>query len=413
MRKVIVNTVSLSAGFAVAQALTVFSYVVTARYLSPPQFGEVAAYTGVAMLIVVVGDFGFNAWVIRELARSGSDVVFATSVGVRSAIALTAGSAWISVTSVMALAGLIPWYVLVLGIWIGFALLWGTLLAPLQASERMHQVAAVTATERLVLLVVVSIGAVTGAAAVLFVTGLAVGGMAAAALAAALIDPSMRRVTWPTLREIGGALRSSLGFAMSSLAIHVQRLDVAIVGLIAGSFSAGIYAAPARLTGALGILPTAFATSLFPNAAKQSGALWTREFIRSLGVILTVMLVLITPLFVFANTLASEVLGHDYRSSGGVLRVVLIGMLLASFNQPIATTYQARGLEHFVAKAVAVGSTFGLAAIAVGASIDGATGAAFGFITHQVAVLVVLLTQPPRLEPHASANGAVRDQTQI
>jgi len=404
MRRLVLNSISLSAGFALAQGLTAVAYWITARNLDPSQFGEVAAYVGIAMLLVAAGDFGFNAWVIRELAQSGSGQTFATSLGVRSAVATSVGGAWIVVTAAMALGGFTPSYVPALGVWIAFALLWNTLLAPFQAGERMHQVAAVTATERLVLVAVVGIGVIIGDPAGALVIGLAMGAVLATVLAVTLIEAQMRRVNRPTIRQIGSALRASFGFAMSSLALQAQRLDVAIVGLTAGSFNAGIYAAPARLTNALGILPTAFATSLFPNAAKRRGPLWTRDFVGSLAGLLLVMTVLLTPLFVFAPTLAATLLGHEYESSGDVLRVILVGMLFATLNHPIAIAYQARGLEHFVAKTIAIGSAFGLGAIALGAATVGATGAAVGFVVLQAVSLGVLLVRPRLLRADAKAD---------
>ncbi len=413
MRRLVLNSISLSAGFALAQGLTAVAYWITARNLDPSQFGEVAAYVGIAMLLVAAGDFGFNAWVIRELAQSGSGETFATSLGVRSAVATSVGGAWIVVTAAMALVGFTPWYVPALGVWIAFALLWNTLLAPFQAGERMHYVAAVTATERLVLVAVVGVGAVLGDPAGALVIGLATGAVLATVLAASFIEAQMRRVNRPTVHQIASALRASFGFAMSSLALQAQRLDVAIVGLTAGSFSAGIYAAPARLTNALGILPTAFATSLFPNAAKRRGPLWTRAFVGSLVGLLLVMTGLLTPLFVFAPTLAATLLGQQYESSGDVLRVILVGMLFASVNQPIAIAYQAQGLEHFVAKTVALGSAVGLTGIAIGARADGATGAAFGFVALQVLVLGVLLTRPRLLAPEAKAGKSVPSRAHL
>lgn len=394
MRRLLFNSVSLSAGLAVAQGLTALAYWITARRLDPSQFGEVAAYVGVALLLVTAGDFGFNAWVVRELARSESAEMFATSLGVRSAVAFGVGGGWVAVTAIMAFSGFAPWYAPVLGVWIAFSLLWNTILAPLQASERMHQVAAVTASERVVALAVVGAGTLTGYAAGALVIGLAAGAIVAAVLATGLIESSLRRIRRPALREISRALRSSLGFALSSLAIQVQRLDVAIISTAAGSFSAGIYAAPARLTGALGLLPSGFAMSLFPNAAKRKGPIWTHDLIASLAVLLVVMTALLTPFFIFADTLVDRLLGHQYDQSANVLRILALGMPFASISQPVAMAYQARGYEHFVAKTFAIGSTFGLATIAIGASVHGATGAAFGFLLHSVAVLTLLVARP-------------------
>ncbi len=406
MRKLWFNSVFLSAGFALAQGFTALAYLITARSVGPSAFGQVAAYVGGAMLLVAAGDFGFTSWVIRELARTDSRDTFATTLGVRAVIAGSIGLLWIIVTIPTAAAGITPWYATVLGLWIAASLLWATLLAPLQANERMHEVAAVTALERLVLLAVVGLGTLAAFPAAALAIGLSAGGIASALFAILLVEPSARGIQRPRVRDIRAALGASKGFALSSLAIQAQRLDVAIVGLASGSYTAGIYAAPARLTNALGILPTAFSTSLFPRAAKQRGAIWTAELLQPLAALLLVMVAITTPIFIFAPTLAETILGQQYRSSGDVLQIILIGMIVASANQPIAMTYQARGLEQFVAKAIAAGSSFGLGTIAIGAILGGAKGAAFGFIAHQVTVLAVLAVRPPKPSQSRGLDGS-------
>jgi O-antigen/teichoic acid export membrane protein len=102
------------------------------------------------------------------------------------------------------------------------------------------------------------------------------------------------------------------------------------------------------------------------------------------------MLVVVVPLFLFAEPLVVAVLGEPYRESGAVLRIVLLAMLLATLNQPIAVADTARGRERFVAAVVLVGSLAGLAGVAVGAAATGAEGAAWGLVLLQALVLLLL-----------------------
>lgn len=402
MRRLIVNTASLSIGNGLSQGLTALAYLLAARALGPSQFGQLAAFIGVAALIVVAGDFGLNAWSIRELAQSESDRAFDASLSVRGVVAIGAGCGWICIAGGLALIGVVPWYVTMLGVWIGSALLWAMLLTPHVAGERMHNVAFVTAAERLVLVAVVVVGVLLGAGPATVAVGLAAGGICAAVLAGIMLDPSMRRIHRPTPHEFVTALRSSLGFATSSLALQAQRLDVAIVSLTAGAGAAGIYAAPARLTGLLGILPGSLSTSLFPRASRQEGPIWTRAFVQALTILTTIMSTLIIPLFVFSEQLVVYLLGDEYISSSSVLRIILIGMILASLNQPIAVTYQARGFENLVARTITIGSLFGLMTIGIGSYLRGATGGAVGFVVLQVVIFSTLISARPRVpEQHA------------
>jgi O-antigen/teichoic acid export membrane protein len=394
LRRLLTNTLSLFAGYGAAQALTAVAYILVARAIAPSGFGELAAYMGVAMLVVSIGDFGFTAWVVRELARAESDEVFASSIDVRSSVAASAGGAWIVVTAVLALIAGAPSYVVVFGLWIAFALMSSTLLAPLQAVERMRQVAAVAVLERLVLVAVVVVGVAADQAAASMAIGLALGSLAGAATAATLVRAPIRSIRFPGVSNVYRALRASAGFALSALALQAQRVDAALVSFVASPYDAGIYAAPARVTGVLAILPISFTTALFPMAAKESGPIWTPRLRKLLLGMLVSSTVVVIPLFAFADVLADRVLGPDYRESGDVLRVILIGVIIGSVNYPIATVYQARGLEYFVAKAVGVGTAFGLTVIVLGAAVAGAEGAALGFVAHQVAVMAVLLVRP-------------------
>jgi O-antigen/teichoic acid export membrane protein len=394
LRRLLSNTLSLFVGYGASQALTAIAYVLVARAVAPSAFGELAAYMGVAMLVVSIGDFGFTAWVVRELARSESHDVFGASLDVRSAVAASTGGAWVVATGALALLGAAPWYAVVFGLWIAFALMSSTLLAPLQASERMRQVATVAALERVVLVAVVLVGVAGGAPAASMAVGLAVGSFAGAATAAGLVHAPIRGIRFPGARNVLHALRASAGFAMSALALQAQRVDAALVSFIASPFDAGIYAAPARVTGVLSILPISFTTALFPMVAKEAGPIWTPMLRKLLLGVLGIAITVVVPLFVFADVLAEVVLGTDYEESGDVLRVILVGIVIGSLNHPIATVYQARGLEYFVAKAVGAGTAVGLVVIALGAAMAGAEGAALGFVAHQIAVMAVLLVWP-------------------
>lgn len=394
MRRLFFNSVSLSVGLLGAQALTALAYWLTARSLHPAEFGRLAACVGVAMLVSTAADLGFNAWLVRELARDPTSP-FAPGLGVRLSLAVVVAVLWSGVAGGAWLLGAASAYVPLLGLWILLALLWSTLLVPARAAERMQAVAAVSTLERLVLVVVVLVCAQVVSAELSLVVGF-IGGAAVATVASfALLEPGLRHVTRPTIASASFFFRRSLGFAASSLALQAQRLDVVIVGALAGPHAAGIYAAPARLTNALGIMPTAFSAALFPRAAREQGPFWSKPVARGLALMVAAMILVETPLFLFAPRLAALLLGEEYRSSGGVLRVILVGLLIATVNQPLAVARQARGDEHRVARAIGAGCVIGLVGIAIGSAIAGATGGAFGFVALQSVILLALTVDAP------------------
>jgi O-antigen/teichoic acid export membrane protein len=413
MRRLLINSTWLSAGFGLAQLLTALAYWLVARALGPAEFGRVAAYVGIAMLVAAAADLGFGSWVVRQLVRTESADLFATSLGVRLVVALMVAGVWLAATLALWLLGLSPGYAVLFAVWIGLTLLWSTILAPLQAAQRMGEVAIATVVERLVLVLAVLAAVALGQDAASLAIGLALGSATAMVVALALVDRGMRRITLPSVREIGSFLKASSGFTASSIALQVQRLDVAVVGAVAGAYTAGIYAAPSRLTNALGILPTAFSAALFPQAAREKGSVWNKNFIRSLAVLSVIILLIFTPIFVFSNQLVALFLGDEYAGSAAVLRVILVGMFFATINQPIAVTYQARGREHSVAVTFVVGVAIGLSATCIGAAAAGAVGAAMGFVALQLtilsglAVLTVKLRSRPLHKPPLATNARV------
>lgn len=391
MRRVALNSVVLSGGLGSAQLFTVVAYWVTARSVGPSSFGQLAAYIGVATLVWSSADLGFNAWLIRELARHPSAELFGTSLGVRCVIAAAAGMGWMLVSGALVATGHSATWAPLLGCWIMLSLLWSTLTAPLRAAERMQRVALVAAIERIVLVLVVIVAALAGTAAVGLVVGLTAGAGVASAVAFFVVPAELRRIARPGLADVFGFLRNTSGFAVSSLAVQFQRLDVVAVNALAGPHAAGIYAAPARLINALGILPNAFSVSVFPSASRDTGRVWTGQFRRAVIALVGLMTCVTIPLFVFAPTAAAVALGSAYRSSGDVLRFILVGSLVSAVNQPLSVAFQARGRERYVAISFLVSVATGLGAIACGAEVGGAVGAAFGFVVLQLMILFLLM----------------------
>lgn len=340
------------------------------------------------MVVDAVADLGFNAWLLREFGRTGDPLLYQRGLGVRLAMAGAAAVAWALASAGGLAAGIVPAYVPLLSVWIFFDLVWATLTTPLRARQEMRAVALAAAVERATLLAFVFLGRDHFGGDIGLVAGLAAGAVLSAALVALRLPDELRRFSRPAVCDVCGALRESVGFTVSSLALQAQKFDVALVSLVAGSSAAGIYAAPARLANALVILPTAFAAAVFPRAVNSAGRQLRRELTIGLTCLLGLMIVIEAPIIWFARPLATLFLGSSYRESGAVLQLILVGTLLATVNQPVAVALQARGMEWIVARAVGIGSVVGLGFVVAGAAAFGATGAGTGFIALQIAIIV-------------------------
>jgi O-antigen/teichoic acid export membrane protein len=211
--------------------------------------------------------------------------------------------------------------------------------------------------------------------------GLAVGSAVSVVCSWPLLEPRFRNMTRVDLRQLRAAWTESIHFWMVGLTTQIQRADVAVVSALAGPAAAGTFAVPARLVGPLLIFPNAYSMALFPRiASAHNRRLAHREAARGQLLLLAGMSVLLGGLFVLAPLAVQIVLGAQYLQTVGVLRVYLLGLLVASLNQPMAIFLQAEGAERFVARIVTPASLAGLAGIAIGASVRGAFGAAFGFL---------------------------------
>jgi O-antigen/teichoic acid export membrane protein len=408
VRRLFTNTAWMTVGLGVAQLLTAVAYWLTARAAGPASFGELAAWVGIAVLVSTAADFGLTAWMVRETARTGSPEVFRTGLGARLGIAATIATVWEILCGAGAAAGLVPWFSLLLGVWVAIALTTSMLQAPLRAAQELRIVALATILDRSVMVISAGVGVAAGAAVVGLVIGMCAGSAAAGIVTWVALDREFRTVTWPRLRDMVTALYTSRNFAYGSLFMQLQRLDVALVQIVAGPTAAGVYAAPARLTNALGVIPTAFSSALFPRMSTRTArATQSHELRTSLTVLFIVMVIVTAPVFIFADSLTAFFLGSAYQGSGEVLRIILISMLVATLNQPLSVYRQARGHERAVARVLMIASVAGLAAVGLGAALRGAPGAAWGLVVLQALILILLCrtpaTSPDELPRHGVA----------
>lgn len=393
MHRLARNSAALSGSMVLAQASTGASYWIVARQLSPSEFGPLVGAVGLAMLLGTIADFGVNAWTVRALAQDPSNVsAFTRTLTAKLLLALLLGLVWTLVTVVGAVwAHDLGTYAL-LGAYISVLIMAGTVTVPFRAAERMNVVAVASVVEKVsalaftaALLLLVDAGQMS------LVVGLTVGAIASLVIPLTLLNKRYKKPERPSFRGLWQLWKSSLGFGITGLTTQIQKADVAIVGLIAGPAAAGAFAAPARLTGPLGVLPNAYSTALFPRvAAARDRQRARREALLGAAIMMTVMILLLGTVFALSARLVNVVLGSEYVSSASVLRIYVIGMTAASLNQPMAVFLQAEGKESTVARTVGFGSLFGLAVVSAGAAVAGAQGAAFGFVAVQAFIFVVL-----------------------
>jgi O-antigen/teichoic acid export membrane protein len=396
---------TLLAGLGVGRVALMLVYWLCARAVGPAEFGPITAVVGVAMMIVAVADFGLNSLTIRDLSRSLDDVaIFKRTLGAKTALAVVLGVGWSVICAGFQLAGAGSWPSTALGAYIFLRLVGSTFEIPFRSMQRLAPVVVEQAVQGSVSVVAVAVLLRLDLGAAALPPALALGMVAGIVVLVVSLPAAWRGVpSPPTGEELYALWKSAWSFGLSSVAAQLQRADTALVAAVAGPLEAGVFAIPARLTGPLGLIPTAFSSALLPEAASGAGSTVTHHrVLRAGGVVLAVMTVLLGVLFV-AAPLLPKVIGPAYADSIPVLRVYLPGMLLASTSQPLAVFLQAEGQETFVGRIVAMGVVAGLAATAMGGWLAGALGAAWGFIVVHTFVVTVLGTRVAKLVRHGGS----------
>lgn len=191
-------------------------------------------------------------------------------------------------------------------------------------------------------------------------------------------------------------LASAWPFYVNSFATQLRNLDGTMVTALTGPAQGGLYAAAARLTGPLRILPTSLAAVLLPHASRVKGHEGRRR-----GVMMTVKVVAVMAAIYFGLGIAAPlalptVLGQAYVPSVSAVQVVLGGLVFAAWASLLNSSLQGWGDARYVGLVAATTSVTCLVMVSVGAALAGATGAAWGLSFSFVIQALLLASRLPR-----------------
>lgn len=348
--------------------------VLLARATDVAQFGSLVAVLGVVQLSMVIADFGFGAHVMQRRAKApnapidNDDMLFLLMAGV-TFLTFTV-LLWATLTRV----GL-PYH-------LGLLMLWGmserfieTFQLFFIASEQAFVTLGITMIRRVgalaCFIVLERMLSPTLAFAVssLSATYCALALLASVAVRRFHIDLS-RGLSEPFL-ELCRDLRPYYGLSVFG---QLRALDVTIVGLAAGSITAGIYAVAARLYLPLLLIPSSLAQAALPRLVRASqGRL--RNYSDTLLVFFAVSMIPALTVFVLAEQFV-EIIGPQYSAAVEPVRVYCVGMIFTATMMLPNAYAQARGLAKAASRLSLV---FGLSAVISifwAASRWGALGAA-------------------------------------
>jgi O-antigen/teichoic acid export membrane protein len=229
--------------------------------------------------------------------------------------------------------------------------------------------------------------------------------LAKAALAfAALPEPP----SWPRLADIRALARETLPFAaLVCVGAAYLKADVVLLSALAGASEAGRYAAAARLSEALKLLPTALGSALLPALAAGRSGERARGLAAAAGFGLAAV-----ALARFAGEAAlSALFGPAFATAAEPLRVLAVAYALASLNAVLIAQLYAWRLEARALAALMGALAVNLALNLALAPSQGALGAARAAALSEAALLglyIALLRRPASAGASPQAGEAER-----
>lgn len=252
--------------------------VLVARLLGPAGSGQFAVVSGLFFTLLVLFTLGLElgvGWMVgsRRWTPGSALATSAVAAAVLGLVGTAVGMAIQGAAAETAFAGIGTEVVLVALAGLAPGLLVTVFIQTALATERYEAAAGIAVTQAVAY--VAGVAALTAAFDLEgAVAGLLCGQLAGAAAALAWAGRLIARETGRRLDL--GRLRQALTFGVqlhvaNAMAIVTYRFDVFLLNAYSGSAEAGYYAVAIAITTALGVLPSALGSVLFPRLASYSG----------------------------------------------------------------------------------------------------------------------------------------------
>lgn len=366
----------ISAGRLLAALLQATSLILVARHVGSSDFGVLAAFMGVLIILQTVFDFGIFTYLTRLRATEPESLLISQVIRTHSYIFVALSFVLCVVASVMSFLGGLPWWVLIALACSGAIDREADVRLTLaMADGDVWKNTTVLVTRRIIVLMLF-LSLIPYLADKVLAFGLA-------SLFSAILGLWMSRrlvvikridgrLEWETLKSIFSASRP---FWVHSMGVQARNFDVLIVTVVTSPMIAGYYGIIARSLNPLMMFSSSLAQVLFPVLARSNGKN-LKPFLIPVGLILTAVFGAYGVGAVFADEIVSLVFGREFMPSVPGFRWALLGLVFFSLSAIQASILQARGLERMVGRISILVSVVALAGIGYGAYELGVVGAA-------------------------------------
>lgn len=367
----------VSGGRIIAALVQALIMLLLVRAVAPAEFGFFAAVYGVLTVVQTLFDFGLPTLVSRERAKRANPGVVTGALHLNNALSLAMGICLVAGIGMLGAFGDPQFFLLLpLGVWAAAERNADAWLVVVFADGDARINTTNLVSRRLGNLALFALlTSLTGLDPVL---AFGISSATAACASWVFAHSYVKRRLAPSEGIAAGRLiRMSYPYWINSVATQARNLDTIIIGFVAGSAQAGFYAAAARLTNPLRILPTSLASVLLPASASRDS--------RNMQGLLKLVALAICGLTIFYASLGLAMpavvpilLGEAYVGAVPALQITAAGLVFASASALFSSLLQGVGLKHYVAGTAVVTTFACLAGVGVGGLLSGASGAAVG-----------------------------------
>jgi O-antigen/teichoic acid export membrane protein len=395
-RRLLVQFGAASAERVASAVIQGLSLLLVARAVSPGQFGLLSGVLGAAWVGQTIFDLGLTTFIVRERATSRTNGIVATALQLYGRLSFALSLLTMCILLLLGIYVNSDFSLLLpLALWIGAernADAW--LSVAFADGDWRNNLANIALRRCFSLLSFITLGALGIDPLLAFSVGWAMASMGANILARRSVSVSLPepvKIAQVTL------LRETWPYWTHSLSMQVKNLDVSVASVLGGAYAAGIFAAAARLTTPLRILPTSLARAILPAATRSSKDGIQREFVLLCTAMLMGMTFVYLVILLLVPHVLPNLLGDPYRPAIVPLQVVLGGLPFAAGSSLLGSLLQAAGSKHVVAHLSLVTTVIYFPTLILGLNISGATGAAIALALSYVVQFVVYLVMTIRL----------------
>lgn len=384
---VVAGTSWLAASRILSIVAVFISFAAISRTLGPDAFGQLNYVLAIAAIMAPIGQFGLNAIVVRDLVKSpdATGVILGSTIAIRFAATLAALALAAALIAYLRPdePGLQGYVIILMAAEIAKA--WSACSFVFEANRKFSLIAIASACLTVLFAVAKLVFAYYGAGISSFVWLFAVEGAMIGPLFYVLFRRQYREHRLGVSRPQARSLVNRSGYLAVSgvLALINLKLDMIMLGDLAGDTATGVYAAAVRISELWYFLPGIIATAVFPSLLdlqKKDPSAFQSVFQNTLDALAALAFAVILVLSLFAGPIVYVAFGPEYAPAATVIVIHAWGGLFVAVRAMASKWLVAYDLYamSLVSHGLGAGANFGLNLLLI--PLWGANGAAVATI---------------------------------